>query len=117
MVYRRRAGEAEILLVHPGGPYWRGKDEGAWSIPKGEIEVGEDASRAAAREFQEEVGLSLCSHPVALTPRAQKGGKLILPWMIEADLDVSGAKSGVFEMQWPPGSGATRWFPEVDRVA
>jgi predicted NUDIX family NTP pyrophosphohydrolase len=117
LVYRRRGGEPEVLLVHPGGPYWRGKDLAAWSIPKGMVERGEDALVAARREFAEEVGLPLAGEARPLTPCRQPGGKLVLVWMIEADLDLSRAQCGRFEMEWPPRSGRFAAFPEVDQVA
>lgn len=117
LVYRRRDDEPAFLLAHPGGPYWRAKDLGAWSIPKGLVEDGEEALVAAQREFREEVGLEVGGDMRPLTPCRQKAGKLVLAWMIEADLDLSRAKSGLFEMEWPPRSGTTERFPEVDRVA
>ena len=117
LVYRLRGGEPEVLLVHPGGPYWRGKDLAGWSIPKGIVEPGEDALVAARREFTEEVGLPLAGEARPLTPCRQPGGKLVLAWMVEADLDLSRAQSGLFDMEWPPRSGRFAAFPEVDRVA
>ncbi|MHB8529351.1 MAG: NUDIX domain-containing protein [Caulobacteraceae bacterium] len=117
LVWRRRKGRPEFLLAHPGGPYWRGKDQGAWSIPKGLIEEGEDGLRAARREFEEEVGVSVDGAFEPLAPCRQKSGKLILAWMIEADPELAAARSGEFEMEWPPRSGITRSFPEVDKVA
>jgi predicted NUDIX family NTP pyrophosphohydrolase len=117
LVYRLRGGVPDFLLAHPGGPYWRGRNTGAWSIPKGLIEPGEDALAAACREFQEEVGLPVDGEVRPLTPRRQPGGKLVLAWMTEADLDLSTAKSREFEMEWPPRSGRLARFPEVDRVA
>ena len=117
LVYRFRGGKLEVLLAHPGGPYWRGKDLAAWSIPKGLIGPGENELDAARREFAEEVGLPLPGEAQPLTPCRQPGGKLVLAWMIEADLDLSKAQSELFEMEWPPRSGRLAAFPEVDRVA
>jgi predicted NUDIX family NTP pyrophosphohydrolase len=117
LVWRSGAQGPEFLLAHPGGPYWRGKDEGAWSIPKGLIEAGEEGSRAAAREFEEEVGLAPPGPALPLSSCRQKSGKLILTWMAQADLDLSAARSETFEMVWPPRSGQMRRFPEVDQVA
>jgi predicted NUDIX family NTP pyrophosphohydrolase len=117
LVYRRRAEGPEFLLVHPGGPLWAGKDEAAWSIPKGLVDPGEETWAAAAREFAEEVGQPIAGEPTPLTPCKTPGGKLILAWMVEADLDLSGFRSNRFEMEWPRGSGQVRSFPEVDRAA
>jgi len=117
LVYRRRCAEPEFLLAHPGGPYWRGKDMAAWSIPKGLIEPDEDPLAAARREFAEETGLGVPETARPLTPCRQPGGKLVLAWLAEADLDLAGFQSGLFEMEWPPRSGRTAEFPEVDRIA
>jgi predicted NUDIX family NTP pyrophosphohydrolase len=118
LVYRRGAeGGVDFLLGHPGGPYWRNKDLGAWSIPKGLIEPGEDALAAARREFQEEVGLAVEGDATPLTPQRQRSGKIVSAWMIEADLDLAAAKSADFEMEWPPRSGTIARFPEIDRWA
>jgi len=117
LVYRRRAQGPEFLLVHPGGPYWRSKETAAWSIPKGLVELDEDPLAAARREFAEETGLAVPKAPGPLTPRRQPGGKLVLAWLAEADLDLSAFRSGPFEMEWPPRSGRLSEFPEVDRVA
>jgi predicted NUDIX family NTP pyrophosphohydrolase len=115
LAYRRRRG-LELLLAHPGGPYWRGRDEGAWSIPKGVVESG-DLLACARREFNEETGLQADGDLVALTPRRQKSGKTVHAFALEADFDLSGFVSNTFEMEWPPRSGKTQAFPEVDRVA
>ena len=117
LVYRRRGGSPEFLLAHPGGPYWRGKDAAGWSIPKGLIEPDEDPLAAARREFTEETGLAAPEPVRPLTPCRQPGGKVVLAWLAEADLDLTGFQSGLFEMQWPPRSGRTAEFPEVDRIA
>ena len=112
----RRAIALEVLLVHPGGPYWARKDLGAWSIPKGEIQPGEDPLAAACREFEEEVGFRLSGTFEPLTPVRQQGGKLVAAWAIEGDVDTSAARSTTFRMEWPPGSGSMREFPEADRA-
>jgi len=117
LLYRVRTGTVEVLLVHPGGPLWANKDLGAWSIPKGEYDQGEDPRAVALREFQEETG-----HP---PPRAdllelgairQRGGKVLTAWAAAGDLDAATVASNTFTMQWPPRSGAMREFPEVDRA-
>ena len=115
LLYRRRAGLLEVFLVHPGGPYWRKKDDGSWSIPKGEYEVGEDALEAAKREFNEETGFTAAGDFVALTPLQQASGKLVSGWAVEGDVDPAKLRSNMFQMEWPPGSGAQQQFPEVDR--
>ena len=114
---RERDGRLEVLLVHPGGPFWAKKDLGAWTIPKGEIAEGEDPLAAARREFEEETGLRLAGEAVALTPRRQAGGKLVHAWMVRGDLDPATVKSNTFTLEWPPRSGRRREFPEVDRAA
>ncbi|HZZ66882.1 MAG TPA: NUDIX domain-containing protein [Phenylobacterium sp.] len=116
LAWRRGAGGPEFLLVHPGGPYWAGKDEAAWSIPKGLVEAGEASWAAAQREFAEELGQPILGEPVALEPCPTPGGKLILAWLVEADLDVSEVVSNLFEIEWPPRSGRRASFPEVDRA-
>jgi predicted NUDIX family NTP pyrophosphohydrolase len=118
LAYRWRDGAPEFLLVHPGGPFWAAKDEAAWSIPKGLVEVGEETWTAAAREFEEELGQPITGgDPQPLSPCRTPGGKLILAWLVEADLDLSALRSNLFEMEWPRGSGRLRSFPEVDRAA
>ncbi|HVN01139.1 MAG TPA: NUDIX domain-containing protein [Caulobacteraceae bacterium] len=115
LVFRRTASGPEFLLAHPGGPYWRGRDEGAWSIPKGLISSGEDEMAAARREFAEETGLDPPGAPyVRLTDRRQRGGKLVLCWLVEADLSLEGFRSNTFELEWPPRSGRTISVPECD---
>jgi predicted NUDIX family NTP pyrophosphohydrolase len=116
LAYRWRDGAAEYLLVHPGGPYWAGKDEAAWSIPKGLVGEGEDGWAAARREFAEELGLAIAGEASPLTP-CPTPGKLILAWLVEADLDVEVIHSNDFEIEWPPRSGRRASFPEVDRAA
>jgi predicted NUDIX family NTP pyrophosphohydrolase len=116
LMYRRRDGELQVLLGHPGGPFWAKKDAGAWSIPKGEIDAGEDPLAAAKREFTEETGLRPDGELVALTPIRQKGGKVVLAWAIEGDCDARAIESNVFSMEWPPKSGKMAEFPEIDRA-
>jgi predicted NUDIX family NTP pyrophosphohydrolase len=117
LAYRRRGGAPEFLLVHPGGPYWARKDEAAWSIPKGLVEAGEADWAAARREFAEELGQPILGDPTPLAPCPTPGGKLIVAWMVEADLDLTALVSNDFEMEWPPRSGRRARFPEVDRAA
>ena len=118
LVYRRCKGEVEVLLVHPGGPFWAKKDLGAWSIPKGEIDPGEESDplAVARREFAEETGRPITGAFVPLEPVRQAGGKLVEAWAVEGDLDVSKLHSNSFTMEWPPRSGKLRSFPEVDRA-
>lgn len=115
MLYRLRSRVLEVFLVHPGGPYWARKDDGAWSIPKGEIEESEDALEAAQREFREETGSAVAGPFEALTPVKTRGGKLIRGWAASGDLDPSTLRSNLFSMEWPPRSGKMQSFPEVDR--
>ena len=116
LMYRRHDGELQVLLGHPGGPFWAKKDAGAWSIPKGEIDEGEDPLAAAKREFSEETGLRLEGELIALAPIRQKGGKVVLAWAIEGDCDAQAIESNVFSMEWPPKSGKMAEFPEIDRA-
>jgi predicted NUDIX family NTP pyrophosphohydrolase len=116
-MYRRGAGRIEVLLVHPGGPYWRNKDHGAWSIPKGEYGPEEDAETAARREFAEELGFEASGALKPLGDIRQKGGKRVTAFALEGDLDTSRVRSIHFEMEWPPRSGRMQSFPEVDRAA
>src|SRR5215470_20109059 len=117
LLYRIRNGELEVFLVHPGGPFWMKKDNGAWSIPKGETEEGEDLLHAANREFHEETGFSLDGKFISLTPLKQRGGKIVHAWAVEGDVDAESSKSNLFSMEWPPRSGKCAEFPEVDRAA
>ncbi len=118
VLYRSRDGLVEVLLVHPGGPYWAGRDEGAWSIPKGEYETGEDPLEVAVREFHEELGQEAPGDrdPAFLGELRQPGGKRVSVWALEGDLDVEVVRSNTFTLEWPPRSGRTGKFPEVDRA-
>lgn len=116
LLYRFTDSIIEIFLVHPGGPFWARKDDGAWSIPKGEFEPGEDPLAAANREFTEETGFVAKGDFIPLTPVKLKGGKFIYAWALAMDVDAIGIKSNSFEMEWPPGSGKKKTFPEVDRA-
>jgi predicted NUDIX family NTP pyrophosphohydrolase len=117
LVYRRRSGAFEVFLVHPGGPFWRSKDAGAWSIPKGEYGPGESPRDAARREFAEETGLEPTGDFLLLDPITQPGGKTIAAWAVEGDFDPKAIRSNTFTIEWPPRSGNIRAFPEVDRAA
>ena len=117
VAYRMRSKAPELFLVHPGGPFWAKKDDGAWSIPKGEFVEGEEKLQAARREFAEETGLPLEGLFTELAPVRQPGGKLIHAWAIEQDLDASAVRSNLFTLEWPPRSGRRQAFPEVDRAA
>jgi predicted NUDIX family NTP pyrophosphohydrolase len=119
IVLHRRSGRGhEILLVHPGGPFWAGKDEHAWSIPKGEYDPEvEDGEAAAVREFAEELGHPLPDRPRRALPAVRAGRKTIRAWLVDGDLDPTEIRSNTFEMEWPPRSGRQRSFPEVDRAA
>ncbi|WP_149181911.1 NUDIX domain-containing protein [Streptomyces sp. TRM49041] len=118
LVFRTSGGSPEVLLAHMGGPYWAARDEGAWSVPKGEYADDETAEAAARREFTEELGLPAPDGPyVPLGEIRQAGGKAVTVWAVEGDLDPALMVPGTFTMEWPRGSGMTRTFPEVDRVA
>jgi predicted NUDIX family NTP pyrophosphohydrolase len=118
LLHRPGAAGPEVLLVHPGGPFWAKRDHGAWSIPKGEYDDGEDPLACARREFAEELGSAPPdgAEPVDLGEVRQKGGKVVMAWAIAGDLDPGAIRSNTFEMEWPPRSGATREFPEIDRA-
>ena len=118
LLYRRAVGGLEVLLVHPGGPFWTNKkDAGAWSIPKGEYEPGEDPLAAARREFEEELGSAPPNgQALEIGEVRQRSGKLVCAWALEGDLDATAAFSNTFTMEWPPRSGQTQEFPEVDRA-
>lgn len=115
LAYRFTPG-LEVLLAHPGGPYWRSKDEGAWSIPKGVVVSG-DVLACAKREFNEETGLVAEGEFIPLSPLRQKSGKMVHAFALEADFELAGFCSNKFEMEWPPRSGRTQAFPEIDRIA
>jgi predicted NUDIX family NTP pyrophosphohydrolase len=117
VLHRTRNGTIEVFLVHPGGPLWKNKDAGAWSIPKGEFAEGEDALAAARREFEEETGASIDGHFVALAPIRQRGGKVVHAWAVEGDVALAQLVSNTFTIEWPPKSGKMQSFPEVDRYA
>ncbi len=117
VLFRRKAGEVEVLLVHPGGPFWRRRDLGAWSIPKGEPRPGEDAATAARREFAEETGVLPQGALQPLGEIQQRGGKRVEAFALEGDLDADAVKSNTFEIEWPPHSGRMAAFPEIDRAA
>lgn len=118
VLYRIRDGKTEVLLVHPGGPFWKRRDEGAWSIPKGEMGPGESRLDVARREFQEELGVPLPEGEVLpLGSVRQAGGKVVHAWAAPGDLDVSRVSSSTFAIEWPPRSGRTQEFPEVDKAA
>jgi predicted NUDIX family NTP pyrophosphohydrolase len=116
LVYRLREGRLEVLLVHPGGPFWARKDLGAWSIPKGEFAEPEEPLAAAIREFQEETGALIEGSFLPLPPRKQPGGKTVQAWAVEGDLDPRQIWSNTFLLEWPKGSGRRKEFPEVDRA-
>jgi predicted NUDIX family NTP pyrophosphohydrolase len=116
LAYRRQGRGVELFLVHPGGPFWAKKDDGAWTIPKGEYEANEDAETAARREFAEETGVRLEGGMKELGAFRQPSGKTIKAWAIERDIDASAVRSNDFEMEWPPKSGKRARFPEVDRA-
>ena len=120
LLYRRADAELEVLLVHPGGPFWARRDAGAWSIPKGEVDPGEDERACALRELEEETGGAFPDAPpdalLALGEVRQKSGKVVAAWALEGDLDAAAIVSNTFELEWPPRSGRTQAFPEVDRA-
>lgn len=116
LMYRMRDEQAEVFLIHPGGPFWARKDEGAWSIPKGEF-ADEDPLDAAKREFQEETGFAASGIFKPLDPIRQTGGKIVHAWAVEGDCDAGAIKSNTFKMEWPPHSGLQKTFPEADRAA
>jgi predicted NUDIX family NTP pyrophosphohydrolase len=117
LLYRRPA-DPEVLLVHPGGPFWRNKDDGAWSIPKGEYEPGEDPLEVALREFGEELGIAPpdATDAVPIGELRQPSGKRVTAWALQGDADLADARSNTFTMEWPPRSGRKQEFPEVDRA-
>jgi predicted NUDIX family NTP pyrophosphohydrolase len=117
VAFRRRQGTIEVLLVHPGSPLWRNKDEGAWSIPKGEYVAGENAEEVARKEFGEELGVQLTQKNLfPLGDVRQRGGKIVRAFAVETDLDARNIQSNTFEIEWPPRSGRRQTFPEIDRA-
>jgi predicted NUDIX family NTP pyrophosphohydrolase len=116
LLYRVNEAVVEVLLAHPGGPYWRRRDDGAWTIPKGEVEPGEDELMAALREFAEETGYRLDGSGLTLGSIRQPGGKMVHIWAIQGDWDPSRLASGSFSLEWPPRSGRMQSFPEIDRA-
>lgn len=118
LLYRITDGIVEVLIGHPGGPFWARRDDAAWTIPKGEYAADEDPWTAAQREFEEEIGLPAPNGPrFAFEPLRQPGGKIVSAFAVRTDLDVTSHVSNTFEMEWPRGSGKVRTFPEIDRVA
>lgn len=117
LMYRWRGAEPELLIVHPGGPFRAKKDEGAWSIPKGEYAEGDDPLAAARREFIEETGFFAGGAATCLGDLKQSGGKIVTAWAVQGDCDASLARSNMFTMEWPPKSGRMQDFPEIDRAA
>src|SRR5271165_4321350 len=116
LMYGIRDGKLQLFLAHPGGPFFRNKDDGVWTIPKGEIEPGEDLLEAAKREFEEETGVVSTGPFIPLTPAKQKGGKIVHAWAFKGDCDPREAVSNTFTMEWPPRSGQQMEFPESDRA-
>jgi predicted NUDIX family NTP pyrophosphohydrolase len=116
LMYRKTPQGPQVLLVHPGGPFWKNKDAGAWSIPKGEVDQGEDLLAAAQREFKEELGLDPTGPFVPLDPIKQKSGKIVHAWAFEGDCDPAACRSNTIQVPWPPGSGKWITIPEVDRA-
>jgi len=116
LAWKRDNGVVRVLLVHPGGPFWKNMDAGAWTIPKGEIAPGEEPLDAARREFKEETGHELAGEFVPLSEVRQTGGKIVMAWAIEAEIDADAVASNRFEMEWPPRSGRKQSFPEIDRA-
>ncbi|MEJ5990081.1 NUDIX domain-containing protein [Ramlibacter sp. PS3R-8] len=117
LMFRRRGATVEVLLAHPGGPFWSRRDAASWTLPKGEIDEGEDPLAAARREFEEETGFASVPPFLPLGELKQKSGKRITAWAFEGDADPQRLVSNPFEMEWPPRSGRTQSFPEIDRVA
>ncbi len=115
-MYRRTGGELDVLLVHPGGPFWKNRDDGAWTIPKGELDGDEEPLACARREFREEVGIDPGAKLVHLGEIIQKGGKRVIAFAVEGDFDLANFRSNTFDMEWPPRSGRMQSFPEVDEA-
>ena len=117
LLYRRGAGGVEVLVGHMGGPFWARKDAGAWSIPKGEYEAGEEPEAVARREFEEELGSPVPATDLQPLGELRAGGKVLTVWAAEGDLDAEACRSNTFELEWPPRSGRIQQFPEIDRAA
>lgn len=117
LLFRRTNGAPEVLLVHPGGPFWKNKDIGAWSVPKGEFDDDEKPLAAAIREVKEELGINVAGDFIELLPQKQKSGKVIYSWALEQDADANAIVSNTFGLEWPPRSGKMIEIPEVDRAA
>lgn len=116
LLYRLAGDELQVFLVHPGGPFFKNKDDGSWSIPKGEFAEDEDSLDAGRREFLEETGQTIDGDFIRLTPIQQKGGKTVYAWAVEGDIDHESIVSNLFEIEWPPRSGRKQTFPEIDRA-
>ena len=116
LLYRKFKNHLEVFLVHPGGPFWKNKDENTWSIPKGEFDESEEPLRAAIREFLEETGIPVSGEFIELQPIIQKGGKKVFAWALEKNIDAAAIQSNHFEMEWPPRSGKMSLFPETDKA-
>ena len=116
LLHRVASGRVEVFLVHPGGPFWAKKDDGAWSIPKGEFVSGEELLEAAKREFQEETSFTIEGTFIPLNPVKQPGGKIVYAWAVEGDIDAGAIRSNTFLMEWPKGSAKTKSFPEIDKA-
>jgi predicted NUDIX family NTP pyrophosphohydrolase len=117
LMYRRQGDAVDVLLVHPGGPFWKNKDEGAWSIPKGLYQESEDALAAARREFEEETGAAPAGEFIPLGEFKQSSAKIVSVWAVEGEFDVTKLTSNTFALEWPPKSGKINDFPEIDRAA
>ena len=117
LLYRRSAGDLELLIGHMGGPFWAKKDAGGWSLPKGEVEAGEEPFAVALREFEEEIGSPCPAADFVPLGELRAGGKVLVVWAAEGDLDASAIVSNTFELEWPPRSGRVQRFPEIDRAA
>ena len=116
LMYKLVNAKPQLLLVHPGGPFWKNKDEGAWSLPKGEFADDEDPLEAARREFEEETGFACNGDFIELSPVKLKSGKTVYAWALENDIDIKKIKSNDFEIEWPPKSGKMQRFPEIDKA-
>ncbi|MDN3548536.1 NUDIX domain-containing protein [Mucilaginibacter aquaedulcis] len=116
LLFRKTTGVLQVFLVHPGGPFFKNKDDGSWSVPKGEFLEDEDPLNAAKREFEEETGQAINGEFIPLTPIKQKGGKTVQAWAVAGDIDHLNIKSNSFDIEWPPRSGRQQSFPEIDRA-